>query len=481
MIQLRPYQEKARYKINRLLNSGRHPLLVKPTGTGKTITGTAIIQDRISLKNRLLVLVPQLEIFDQWLTECSTARLNPGYINDEGVRGRGRSVYICMVQSLDNILNSLPEKFCQSISEIVIDECHHSGATTWQNIYTHLSHCRRFGLTATPYRMDNHPLAPYFTDMVEPIKMSQAIKNKSLCKPIIIIPEEYQNVVPENNDFNPNDQREYIKEKKIIGDMIKAYKDVFNGLPVIIPCTTTEHAQNVTQLYRDAGWIVEHIHSKMSKYERQGVIRRVKEGKINILVTVGVGVEGMDIPGLYGIIWMRYTESLTVYMQFNGRAMRPAPGKKHFVMIDPVGNSVIHGRCDLDRKWSLETDYMPGQDLSDAPGMQLCPVCSVMNSSVNEYCHICGYSFVDGTLDGMEVDKKKRKLPSMIDGNLVYLDEDDAGNGGGNGKRKVINKDIHDINNETAELTKTEKMKILSRDLTGMKIKSKFREGLKWL
>ncbi len=480
MIQLRPYQEKAQYKINRLLNSGRHPLLVMPTGTGKTKTGVTIIKDRISLNKRILVLVPQLEIFEQWLTECTLAGLQPGYINDEGVRGRGRDVYICMVQSLDNLLVSLPEKFCRSISEIITDESHHSGAATWENIYNHFSHCTLFGMTATPYRMDNKPLGKWYTDMIEPITMTQAIKNKSLCKPIIIIPEEYQNVIPGQNDIiNTSDQREYIKEKKIIGDMIETYRSVFNGLPVIIPCTTTKHAENVTQLYTDAGWKIEHIHSKMSKYERIGILKRVREGKINILVTVGVGVEGMDIAGLYGIIWMRFTESLTVFMQFNGRAMRPAPGKKHFVMVDPVGNCVIHGRPDIDREWSLATNYIPGQDISDVPEMKLCPVCSVMNSHDNQYCHICGYDFITGLLDGVEIEKNKRKLPRMIDGDLVYLDSDSEN---GNGKKKVLNKDIPTVNNESkTELTKSDKIEILKRDLTGLKIRSKFKEGLKWL
>jgi superfamily II DNA or RNA helicase len=457
-----------------------------PTGSGKTIMGVSLIADRISLGKKLIVLVPQIEIFEQWMTACSSAGLKPGYINDEGVMGRGRDVYICMYQSLTNLLDTLPEKFCRGINEIITDETHHSSAQSFRAIYDHFSHCLRLGLTATPYRMDNMPLGEFYTDMIEPIKMSEAIDNGYLCKPVIIIPEIYQGHVPKQGDeIDKNEQKELIREKQIIGDMVTTYREVFNGLPVIVPCTTHKHAQDVTGQYMAAGWAVDHIHSKMAKYERRGVVRRVREGKTNILVTVGVGIEGMDIPGLYGIIWLRFTESLTIYMQFNGRAMRPAPGKEYFVMIDPVGNSVLHGRPDIDRKWSLDTDYVPGQDVSDAPQSRECRVCGVVNNIDNNKCWICGYDFATGMLDGEVVECKKRKLPRMVDGELVFLDDENnvvEGGNGDNNSNGSIGRDSGDTDvRGNGELTKAEKVNILKSDLTGVKLKNKFKDGLRWM
>jgi hypothetical protein len=260
-------------------------------------------------------------------------------------------------------------------------------------------------------------------------------------------------------------------------------------------------------MFSGAGWSVRHIHSNLHKTERKKIIREVKQGTINILVTVGVGVEGMDIPGLYGIIWMRLTGSLTIYMQFNGRPMRPAPGKKYFVMIDPVGNSVLHGRPDIDRKWSLETGYVPGEEAPEGTTAKICPVCNVSNSPENGTCWICGYDFVTGLLDGEEVTKKKRKLPKMIDGELVYLDGERDGlinkdiniltegeDGYGNlynGSNDSLDNRLHsgqgegdrkDIETEQIQLTKIEKVNILTKDLTGFKRKSKFKEGVEgWL
>lgn len=104
--------------------------------------------------------------------------------------------------------------------------------------------------------------------------------------------------------------------------------------------------------------------------------------------------------------------------------MRIAEGKKNFVMVDPVGNSVIHGRPDIDRKWSLDTEYVPGQDVEDnGVENRICPVCGVQNDSGNSKCWICGYDFISGLLNGEPVDKKKRRLPKFVDGDLVFLDE----------------------------------------------------------
>jgi superfamily II DNA or RNA helicase len=490
MITLRPYQEKGRYWVNRQLNQGNNPLLVAPTGTGKTKTGTQIIIDRISMKERSMIIVPQIEIFDEWQKEFSSNDINYGYINDEGIIGKNKDVYICMYQSLSNILNAIPEKFCRSFSSIFTDEAHRGRAASYYKIYKHFSNCRRAGWTATPYRLDNKPLGEFYNTMLEPIKMSEAIEQEYLCRPYLIVPDEYKNNIPGQNEISridKNEQRQLVKDKKIIGDMLKVYSDVFNGLPIIIPCSGFQHAKIVSEMYESAGWKVGHLHSKLNKYDRRRIVNDVRKKKINILITVGVGCEGMNLPGLYGIIWMRFTESLTIYMQFNGRAMRPDTRKEIFIMVDPVGVSVIHGRPDIDRKWSLTTDYVPGQDISDAPTMKICPVCDTMNAQENNHCWICHFDFVTGLLDGQMIDKKRRKMPKFIDGKLVWLGGDNE-NLGNNIYSDSLN--IHDSADDKKyssdnlgnnRFNKAQKLEILKRDLIGLRNKNKFREGVKWL
>lgn len=487
-IENRQYQQNARYWCNTMLNDNRHPLLVMPTGTGKTKTAVQVIQDQFSLKKKILVFVPQDIIFQQWEKDFSEI-IDYGYINNEGIVGKNKSVYLCMYQSTENMLSYIPEKFCNKFDIIITDETHHSSARSFRDIYNHFPQCLRMGLTATPYRFDNQPLGEFYTDMYEPITMSQAIEAGFLCRPVVYVPDEYKNHIPEKDGFDRQQQKEFIHEKKIIGDMVETYKNIFDGLPVIIPCSTHKHAKIVTGMYRGAGWKVEHIHSKLNSTDRKIIVNKIKNGKSNILITVGVGTEGMDIPGLFGIIWLRFTESLTIYMQFNGRPSRPAPDKNHYVMVDPIGVSVIHGRPDINRKWSLETNYKPGQHDSEGVTMKFCPFCDNANSTENIKCWICGYDFETGLLDGKPVNKKKRKLPKFIDGNLVFLDEYEL-----RGKHEERRQDHADTNNicngngnnidnnrKIAVLTKAEKIELLSKNITGLNSRTKFKDGLKWL
>lgn len=495
-IQNREYQQKARHWCNRQLNQGNNPLLVMGGGSGKTKTTIQTIQDRISLKKKILVVVPQIEILHQWIDDCSTNNISYGYINDEGVVGRDKDVYIAMFQSLAKMLDRLPERFIKSFDEIIIDEAHLSGAYSYEQIFEYLSHCQRLGLTASPVRMDNKPLSLYFTHMFSPIKNTELKKKGFLCAPRIALPDEYSFLIPKNPDeINIDDQRELIQPKKIIGDMVQFYRETFSGLPVIAPTTGFEQAQKIQKMYKSDNQKVEHLHSGLNKYDRKKIITDIRRGRINILLTHGIGVMGLDIPGLYGSIWFTLTGSLARWIQYNARAARPHPEnpeKKEYILCDPCGNLILHGLPDYDRDWLkfFNQGYEIGEDIKESFSMKECPCCGNMNSLENIKCWICEYDF-DTMLDadGNVVEKKKRKLPKFIDGRLVFLDEelnnlrgDDVSNRNDNIHNNMDGRDmgIHK-NSELITPTKAEKIDILTRDLTGLKLNSKFKQGIEWL
>jgi superfamily II DNA or RNA helicase len=416
-INLRDYQTDARQQVNRLLNAGRNPIYCAPTGCGKTVTACAIIADRVNIGQRVFILCPQEEIFLQWQVACVGFNLDAGYIDSNGVQGRNKKVYICMPMSLNNILSLLPEKFKPDV--IVTDECHHSAADTWLNIYDFYSDAQRLGLSATPQRLDGKGFDNIYTDIVQTIDMHGAIDQGFLAKPLIIVPEQYNLKVPINNgDYDIYQQAEQLGKVQIIGDVINQYSNIFGGLPVIVACSTSEHADIMTKAFCEAGWKFEHIHSKLNKHERRRIIREIRQRKLNGLCTCQIGTEGLDIPGLYGLIWLRRTLSVTIYLQFIGRVLRPLDGKQYGIIIDPVGNTFIHGRPEMHREWKLTGRNEEPNTEESAPKMKICPVCSVMNAEENITCHICGYDFVLGEMQG----SKKRKLPVMIDGKLIILD-----------------------------------------------------------
>lgn len=418
---LHPFQQQASRGINRLLNSSRDPVLCMPTGTGKTFTACDIIKHRITMKERIFILTPQIEIFNQWLLELTLMKIDSGYINDKGVIGKNKQVYVCMPMSLNNLLPVLPEKFKPDL--IITDECHHSSAATWTNIYTFFPDARKLGLTATPKRMDGQGLDSIYTDIIEPINMQEAIEQGFLSEPALIIPKQYIDEIPINNgEYDTQTQADQLGKPQIIGDIITQYGNIFAGLPVLCACSTHEHAKHMTDQFCNAGWNFKHIHSGLNYHERQSMLQGIVKGEINGLCTVGIGIEGLDIPGLHGLIWLRRTMSITIYLQFIGRVLRKAKGKKYGIIIDPVGNTFIHGRPELKRIWTLqgEGSGKPSDDL--APKMKICPLCNVMNAESNLYCHICNFDF--SQIDNIEGLKNKRGFPAMVEGELVFLDAD---------------------------------------------------------
>jgi superfamily II DNA or RNA helicase len=382
-----------------------------PTGSGKTKTTIKIIEDQLNINKMIIVLTPQREIFYQWLYELSYSHLSPGTIDTAGVRpGRGK-VYVCMPLSLCNLLKYLPAAFRPDI--IITDEAHHSAADSWRKIYKKWPKALRLGLTATPKRADGKGLDDLYDEIVQTVDPHHLIESGNLAKPLLIVPEKYlEKIEIKNGDFDPEEQARKLGKIKIIGDVIKKYNQVFAGLPVLVACSNHSHAEKMTKAFQAAGWEWDHIHSKLTSSARALLLRKISNGRLNGLCTVGIGTEGLDIPGLYGLIFLRRTMSLTIYLQFIGRVLRPLPGKTHGIIIDPVGNSFIHGLPEAPRHWSLNGDIINEKEACQK--MKLCSFCGTMNSVNNTDCHFCGCSLAANY-------SKKSRIPAIVDGELVCI------------------------------------------------------------
>lgn len=414
----RTYQTEAVHRINTLLNNARHPVYLAPCGTGKTYTAAAIIKDRIRLHRRVYVIVPQVEIFDEWMKVLVEAGCNPGYMNDEGIRGRDRGVYVCMALSLLNLLAWIPEEIYPD--EIITDEMQHSLADSWERIYRFFSRANRLGLTATLYHGSLRSFEHLYTDVVQTISKSQAIAEGHITRPVLVVPEQWCDSVPMNGaDFDVETQRQILGAPKIVGNVVDFYTRTFEGKPVIVPCSTYEHCEIMCKAFAEEGWLFEHVHSGLSAHERKRILRAVAAGRNNGICTVGIGIEGMSIHGLFGVLWLRRTASPIIWTQFNGRAERVADGKVHYICADFVGNSVIHGMPDRDLFWTLEGEGEKPEGV-DRPVMRECPHCGVMNSGLNTICHFCGRSLDDAR----DSAGRPRNLPAMVDGRLVVVESD---------------------------------------------------------
>ena len=113
---------------------------------------------------------------------------------------------------------------------------------------------------------------------------------------------------------------------------------------------------------------------------------------MNLLVCVEVITEGFDVPMIDSILMLRPTQSLSLYLQMIGRSMRAAPGKRHALILDAVGNWSQHGLPEEDRTemWQLEARGEDGE--GGLPPIRICPRCNSLNHASVRICKACGCS-----------------------------------------------------------------------------------------
>ena len=148
----------------------------------------------------------------------------------------------------------------------------------------------------------------------------------------------------------------------------------------------------------------------MDKDVRAGIIRRFREGLIQVLTSCDIISEGFDCPSIECAIMLRPTASLSLWIQMSGRALRPMEGKTHAVILDHAGNTMRHGLPDEPREWSLA-----GRDKSSAAPevhIRVCPSCFGANVGGAIVCAYCGAKFPE-----------KPRAINQVAGSLVEVDQ----------------------------------------------------------
>ncbi len=346
-----PFQQEILEELQtqRLVHNRYRNLLVAATGTGKTVISAFDFKKfRNEYPNaKLLFIAHRKEIL---LQAQSTFR---GILKDQNfgelwVDGLNPEKYDCVfasVQTLNNNLSeiSLKEDFYDFI---IIDEVHHIAASSYRSVLNNFSPKILLGLTATPERMDGADILSDFCNVIAAeIRLPEALNRKLLC------PFQYFGVT-DNVDlsevswvngrylpselsaiYTANDQR----VNHIITNINK-YLNNINDVRALCFCVTQEHARFMAEKFTLSGLKAAYLTSENSQ-DRITLRQQFQAKNINYLFVVDIFNEGVDIPEIDTILFLRPTESLTVFLQQLGRGLRFAEGKDILTVLDFVGNS----------------------------------------------------------------------------------------------------------------------------------------------
>ena len=347
-----PHQKQILDKLNAMREGGTNRnLIVAATGTGKTVISAFDYQafkERTDGTHRLLFIAHRQEILKQsqrtYRSVLQDANFGDIWVGDLRPTNGIDHLFVSVQtfnSKYESIFSKLPKDY---YDYIVIDEAHHLKADSYQTVLNHFSPQLLIGLTATPERMDGKSLLPDFCNQISAeIRLPKALDEG------LLTPFQYL-CISDSTDLTDEDLMDgnhYVATKLtdrlcngervgLIVDRRRYYLPDENKCRALGFCATKEHAQYMAEEFRKVGLKSACLTSDKNNEERMKMNRQLAKGEINYLFVVDIFNEGVDIPAVDTLLFLRPTESLTIFLQQLGRGLRLYPGKQQLTVFDFV-------------------------------------------------------------------------------------------------------------------------------------------------
>lgn len=420
-MKLRPYQERLIDETREQLRRHKRVLLQAPTGAGKTAITVYMMGRAAEAGKRSVFCVHQNELLNQTSQALWRQKLEHGVIAS-GKRISRLPAQVASVQTWVRRTDQYPEP-----DLIIIDECHRSASASYQKILEAYPSAKVIGLTATPQRTDGKGLDDTYSTIVQGPSIRQLIDAGYLSEYEIFAPPstiDLSAVKTRMGDYDKRELEQTMDKPTITGDAVATYKKHAHGKRCVVMCVSIRHAEHVMESYRAAGVPAEMIEGSMTNKEREIILDRFRAGETLVICNVQLLIEGVDIPSIEVVQWLRPTQSLIVWMQGCGRGLRRSEGKERLLILDQVGNWSKHGLPDEDREWSLEGRKKRKRKTDDEAdvNVQQCKHCFHIFRPGPSKCPSCGnpvevrkqaeIQVVDGELEKIDIEseRKARKM-----------------------------------------------------------------------
>lgn len=429
---LRPFQTQLKADVYEAWAAGARNVLMRlDTGGGKTVTladivrehggSSCVIAHRQELVGQLSVALARYGVRHNIIASEETRRaISRLHIDELGYTLIDPASRV-VVASVDTLVRrNLPADWARSVTLWVVDEGHHLVENNkWHSAIANFTNpaCRGLLPTATPKRADGIGLGRgqggVADVMVQGPTMRWLIENKYLSDYRIVCPPSDLKIyadVSASGDWSTKSLREAAVASHIVGDVVEAYLRFAKGKLGITFSTDVATAVEITAAYRIAGVKAETLTGKTDDALRRSIIRRFAAREIDQIVAVDIISEGFDLPAIEVASMARPTQSLALYMQQFGRALRVSPGKEKALIIDHVSNILRHGGPpDKVRTWTLNKVHK--RAAGETVLIKVCTACFEPYERELPACPHCGHV----------EEVRERGRPAMVDGDLQEM------------------------------------------------------------
>ncbi|MBL8112682.1 MAG: DUF3427 domain-containing protein [Acidobacteria bacterium] len=349
-LRLEPFQERLLEEIALSRENGHHRnLLAAATGTGKTVMA-AVDYARLSEKlprARLLFVAHRREILEQSLATFRHALRDHafGELWVDGLSPERFEHVFASIQSLSHAdLDHLePGHF----DVVIVDEFHHAAAPSYRRLLEHVSPVELLGLTATPERSDGLPILEWFDHRIAAeLRLWDAIDQHRL------VPFSYFGIA-DGTDLRQVPWRRaggydvqgltnlYTANDALARHVVRQLTDVVDDcrkMRALGFCVSVEHARFMARVFTEEGLAARAVWADSTEEERRDALRELAAGRVQVVFSVDLFNEGIDVPGVDTLLLLRPTDSPTLFLQQLGRGLRKHHGKSLCTVLDFVGH-----------------------------------------------------------------------------------------------------------------------------------------------
>lgn len=409
---LRDYQHTMLNGARQSLARHQKIIVVGPTGCGKTTLALEMIRGALARGKRVLFLCHRRELVRQ----SSRAFWNAGVPHGMVMAGKVMSLTPANVGVINTVVNRIDRM--QPPDLIIVDEAHRSVSPSYLEIFAAWPDAHVVGLTATPARTDGRGLAEAgYTSIVQGPSVRWLIDAGYLSDYRLIAPASavsLDGISVRAGDYATDELERAVDKPTITGDAVTAYRTHAAGKRCMVFCVTVAHSQHVCEQYNAAGIRAEHIDGTHSDTERDAVLARFRSGETLVVTSVQLAIEGLDIPAIEAVQFLRPTASVIVYLQAIGRGLRREPGKRECIILDQVANYQRHGFPDDAREWTLAGKKTRKRGESEPEiNIRQCKECFTVYRPTLPACPQCGKQH-----------ETARDAPETVDGALVEIDRE---------------------------------------------------------